>query len=90
LEWAELLDLSVVPELYRGVYDEDKIKTCYTGQSKYEGIQEGYVVRVSDSFRLEEFEKSYSKMVRKHHITTDEHWMKKQIEVNGRRIKEPK
>ena len=83
--WSELLELCVVPELYRGVYDEEKIKACYTGQSKFQGAQEGYVIRAVESFDLDNFNQSIAKWVRPHHIQTDEHWTHKQIEINGRR-----
>ena len=36
---------------------------------------EGYVIRLFDSFKFEDFNKSVVKYVRKHHVQTDEHWM---------------
>jgi len=43
LEWADLLDLKVVPVLYRDIYDEELIKSLY--KPTYEGNDcEGYVV----------------------------------------------
>lgn len=77
------LDLPLVPVLYRGLWDEKKVRKCYTGVSKCGGIQEGYVVRLARSFQLAEFPRALAKFVRAGHVQTDEHWMHKKVEVNG-------
>lgn len=82
VEWANLLGLETVPVLYRGIYDEEKIKECYTKVSKLGGEQEGYVVRLSDSFRYEDFKFSVAKFVRKNHVQTDGFWMNKTVVPN--------
>lgn len=79
-EWCNLLGLHMVPELYRGIWDEDKVKACYTGTSIY-GEQEGYVVRYAESFKYEEHR--LGKFVRKNHVTTASHWMFEEIIKNG-------
>ncbi len=38
---------------------------------------EGYVVRFAESFHYDQFSKSCAKMVRKNHVTTDQHWMER-------------
>jgi hypothetical protein len=38
---------------------------------------EGYVVRLADAFPYEDFSKSVAKYVRKNHVQTDTHWMKR-------------
>lgn len=82
LQWANLLHIPTVPILYRGIWDVDAIKACYTQSSAFGGVQEGYVVRVSDEFAYEDFSSSVAKFVRKNHVQTDEHWMHKQVEPN--------
>lgn len=82
IEWAEILGLETVPVLYRGTWDEDKIKTCWTGKSVFGEEQEGYVVRLTSSFKLDDFSISLSKMVRKGHVQTSKHWMNEEIVPN--------
>lgn len=75
VEYAELLNIRLVPVLYDGIWDEDKIKACWTGVSKYGPEQEGSVVRLASSFMFDDFEKSVTKFVRKGHVQTSEHWL---------------
>jgi hypothetical protein len=77
------LGFSTVPVLYRGLYDESKVKACFTGKSVYGGEQEGYVIRVADAFHISNFGNSIIKYVRANHVQTDEHWMSKPVVVNG-------
>ena len=80
-EWAQRLGLVTVPVLYRGIWDEDVAKACYTKQSDCGGEQEGYVVRLASAFAYDDF-KGVAKFVRKNHVQTDEHWLSKLIEPN--------
>ncbi|GEB34530.1 MULTISPECIES: RNA ligase family protein [Brevibacillus] len=82
LEWAELLGLQTPPVLYRGPWDEEKVRACYTRQSVFGGEQEGYVVRLTASFAYADFKYSAAKFVRKNHVQTDQHWMAKAVEPN--------
>ncbi len=70
VEWFNLFDIPTVPVLYRGLWDEKKIKSIILDYN----TQEGYVVRLADSFHYKNFWCSVAKYVRKNHITTDEHW----------------
>lgn len=73
LEWFALLNIQPVPVIYRGVYDEEKIKNIYT--PIYDGCEcEGFVVRISDSFQYSRFKNSVAKWVRAGHVTTHDHW----------------
>ncbi|MCT1400601.1 RNA ligase family protein [Paenibacillus sp. p3-SID867] len=81
-EWAQHLGLVTVPVLYRGIWDEDVAKACYTKQSDCGGEQEGYVVRLASVFAYDDFKGSVAKFVRKNHVQTDEHWLSKPIEPN--------
>jgi hypothetical protein len=61
-EWASLLELKVVPTLYIGVWDEEKIKGLY--RPELEGNKlEGYVVRLFESFKYGDFKKSAAKYI---------------------------
>lgn len=82
---SKFLELETVPVLYRGPYNEDKIKSCFTGISKFGDTQEGYVIRNSNKFLLDNFQKNVAKFVRKNHVTTDQFWLSnwnKNIDIN--------
>jgi len=71
VEYCSILELQHVPVLYRGLWDERKVKALYD-ESKRETM-EGYVVRIADGFKYGEFNKSLAKFVRKDHINPDSH-----------------
>lgn len=85
VEWAELLGLQTVPVLYKGSFDEESVKSCYTKNRELDE-QEGYVVRISESFSYGDFHKSVAKFVRKNHVQTEEHWKNQAIVKNGVRV----
>ena len=75
------LGLTTVPVLYRGIWDEDKVKACFTGRTIVDrvdvGEMEGYVVRIADSFSYDDHTVNTYKFVRDGHIAGDvEHWSK--------------
>lgn len=70
LQWCELLGIKHVPILYRGPFDLNVIKNLSIDTDK----QEGFVVRVTDSFKYSDFKLNVIKWVRKGHIQTDQHW----------------
>lgn len=74
-EWCSLLGLYTVPELYIGQWNENEIRRCQTGFSKYKGSQEGYVVRTASGSH-------FAKFVRKGHVQTSEHWLNMAIIPN--------
>lgn len=86
LSWDETesfcnqLGLQTVPGLYRGLYDEDKIKEIAKEVVSKGG--EGIVVRLSSGFKYEDFPLSIAKYVRKNHVQTDKHWSLGNIESN--------
>ena len=80
-EWCALLDLDMVPLIYRGPYSDDLCKRL-CAQLNPE-TQEGLVVRPAASFSLADFPRVVGKWVRKSHVQTDQHWMQKEVEFNG-------
>lgn len=69
------LGIEPVPLLWRGTWDEARIRACFTGTSAYGGPQEGYVVRVAAGFPGEEFPLRVAKLVRPGHVDDGvEHW----------------
>lgn len=78
LDWAQLLGIDVVPILWRGIWDEQKVKSCIKNKEK----QEGYVVRAVNSFSYNNFPSNLAKFVRSNHVQTDKHWKSQQIVPN--------
>ncbi len=79
LEWFTLLKVRCVPIIYQGLWNESLISGLRLDTAK----QEGYVVRVADSFAYENFAQSVSKWVRADHVTTEKHWMHSEVIPNG-------
>lgn len=82
LEWAGLLELNVVPVLYDGIWDEEKIRSFTKSDTR-----EGFVVRIADSFPYGDFRKALAKFVcGKFRETLDEntnfHWRYRPFELN--------
>ena len=82
LDWDTTLmifeDIGVTPveTIYRGIFDEQVLKKIDIGS------EEGYVVRLTDSFQYENFGKSIAKFVRPNHVQTDKHWSHQVIVPN--------
>lgn len=81
LEYAKMLDLLTVPVLYRGIWNEEKVKDCWK-ENYLDDEQEGYVVRLANSFHYKDHILSTAKFVRKNHVQTSEHWMTETIIKN--------
>src|SRR5271157_1326234 len=81
MEWSALLDLRTVPLIYWGEYSDGLCKEL-CGQLNLE-TQEGLVVRPARAFHMREYPYVVGKYVRKGHVQTDEHWMRKPVEFNG-------
>ena len=85
LSWAESkaffqqLGLVTPKELYRGLWCEKTIKDIQL-DTRY---QEGYVVRIADSFYFNDFGRCVAKWVRADHVVTDKHWMHAEVVPNG-------
>jgi hypothetical protein len=79
LEWCQLLGLTFVPILYRGQFDLELIKNWQIDLD----TQEGYVVRKTNAFHYNDFQKNVAKYVRKGHVQTDAHWLSKPVVKNG-------
>lgn len=81
-EWCEMLGLSTVPVLYRGVWDEKAVRARHTAASKFGSKAEGYVVCLAEGFPYENFGVSMAKFVRANHVCTDTHWMNSTVVQN--------
>lgn len=82
-EYAQLLNLEQVPVLYRGIYDEDAVRNCFTGRSQFgNSEQEGYVIRFADSIPWALHRNGFAKFVRKGHVQTSHNWMMERVVQN--------
>lgn len=86
LEWFRLFDITPVPVLYEGVFSEQAMHDIEKTLSWEQ--DEGYVVRLEDSFSYSAFKSSVAKYVRKGHVQTTKHWRqgrqltKNQLKIN--------
>jgi hypothetical protein len=84
LSWEDgisyMKDTGVIPVdiIYQGLYDEEFIKSLYNPGSN----MEGFVVRLADSFKLEDFDISVAKFVRKDHVRSTKHWSTQSVIKN--------
>lgn len=82
IEWCTLLGLVMVPVLYRGIFEPDVLKMF--NKSMYNGVQnEGYVVRLADTYKFSEFRKSVAKFVAKSFVIKHGHWTSGRIQTNS-------
>lgn len=91
-EFCQLLGLHTVPVLYRGLWDEEKIRCGWTGIGTFPTFvlpdqatrceAEGYVVRTEVGFPYDQFAEHCAKMVRAHHVQTDQNWMVRPVDPN--------
>lgn len=72
VEWFQLLNIVHVPVLYYGPWHEGTMK--HLAASLDTEKEEGYVVRIMDSFKLKDFSTSVAKYVRPNHVRTNKQW----------------
>ena len=72
IEFCKKNNLTLVKEVYRGIYDRDIIKNLAEEQISKD--QEGLVIRSLKGFSYDTFGSNTAKYVRSSHIKTDRHW----------------
>jgi len=87
VEYSGILNLDLVPVIYRGIYDREKIEAAF---KPYIDTDEGYVIRLADSFNYGKFRSSVAKYVRPEFRqllnNSHGHWISKKIEPNKLKI----
>lgn len=81
LQYFDLLGITPVPVIYDGVYNEDEILEL--GKTLNWNTDEGFVIRLADSFTYGQFKDSVVKWVRKGHVQSSRHWRQKSFVQNG-------
>lgn len=84
ITWCNLLGLTHVPVIYRGIFDENiLIKIANELDTER---NEGFVIRISNEFSYNDFQKYVCKWVREKHVKTSSHWKYEKIVKNGLKI----
>jgi len=82
-EWAELLELKLVPVFYEGIWDMEVIEKLNKQMENNPGTIEGYVVRLAREYHYSEFRSVCGKYVRKDHVQNNHgHWTTQKIIKN--------
>ena len=81
IEWFDLLGIKPVPVMFIGRFSDEMIENMISRVDITR--QEGFVVRLYESFAFEDFKTSVAKWVRPKHVQTDDHWMAGEIVPNG-------
>lgn len=74
VDYCDIMGLTTVPVLYRGIFDYDHIRDLYHPTHNGDDC-EGYVVRLAKSFEYQDFGKSIGKFVSSRFVIGDTHWM---------------
>ena len=81
LHYFAMLGVEPVYVIYDGLWNEDACRKLHTELDPVK--DEGFVVRLADSFHYDNFGTSVAKYVRKGHVQTDKHWRHQEIVPNG-------
>lgn len=84
LEYFELFGITPVEVIYDGVWDEAAIRRLHTTLDPAK--DEGFVIRLRDSFHYDRFGTSVAKYVRQGHVQTDKHWRHQELVPNGLKL----
>jgi hypothetical protein len=72
-EYFDLLGIEMVPPMFAGIYDQDRIRGLWN-PGMWDRC-EGYVIRLASEFTYRQFRTSVAKFVRAKHVQTTKHWM---------------
>lgn len=82
-ELCRSFGLATVPVLWRGKYDEERLRRYTLLEKEYEGgAPEGFVVRPAGQFHFKDFGKLVGKYVRAGHVQTSKHWRNEKMVPN--------
>jgi len=86
-EWAELLEIELVPVLYKGIYNKHIITELSKKIEASKGTMEGFVVRLAREFHYSEFKNACGKYVRANHVINNHgHWTARKVIPNELKI----
>lgn len=83
VEWSQMLELPMVPTLYRGT-SLDEARTVWKNSGLTEEMSEGFVIRDAGRVSYKDFDTKVAKFVRDNHIRTSANWRHRDdFDVNG-------
>jgi len=85
-EYSYLLDIPVVPVLFKGIINSEKelkriVEDLVKQPSELGGQREGIVIRNASMFHNDDFSENVMKWVRKGHVQTDSHWTRNWVKA---------
>jgi hypothetical protein len=82
-----ILNITPVPVLYKGIYDETKVKSFNTLDKYRDDIVEGYVVRNNNEYQYNDSNFNIAKFVSSRFvIKSDKHWALNGLRRNNVRV----
>ena len=82
MQWFQVLGIHSVSQLWQSPFDN----LVQHDGDWFPSDKEGYVIRIIDEIKFEDFQTYTGKWVRFNHVQTDEHWMHKKIVTNSLNI----
>ncbi len=58
--------------IYRGIYNDSTVESIV---NSFPNEKEGFVIRNTNCFHIQDFQSNVAKWVRKNHVTSEDHWM---------------
>lgn len=84
LDWNTTIEffkeIGIIPVTVFSTGDVNEIDKKF--DELFKNKHEGYVIRLADEFKYEDFEKSIAKYVRPNHVQTNKHWMYEEVIPN--------
>jgi len=82
-EWAELLEIELIPVYYKGIWDMNFIQELNKTMEANPNTIEGYVVRLAREYHYSEFRDVCGKYVRENHVQNNHgHWALQKVIQN--------
>lgn len=81
-KFCEKNELSIVPTLYMGNWNIEKLEKLIKQQYYNNDEIEGFVIRILDKIPYLLYNECVTKWVRKDHVRANEHWRNKKVEKN--------
>lgn len=81
VEYFKLMNIFPVVSIFRGLFNYKHIRHLH--DEYFNGDEnEGFVIRLKDEIKYDDFSKSFAKYVRENHVKTDKHWKYSEKTIN--------
>jgi hypothetical protein len=86
IQYAEILNLQVVPVVFKGIWTSTTKSEITDAFNKYQQQSkdevEGYVIRLADQITFKDYRRCCAKWVRKSHVKTSQFWLREKLIPN--------